>query len=81
MASYIPWDRPMRQIPSSTPLTLTELQGYVGGFIRFIELSCGDVMVVNEAGPAFAPVNHTASGLACQTIHGDVVLCSPEEIA
>lgn len=84
MAEFIPWDKPMRRIPDKEiPLTLTQLQGYVGGFIRFVELTCGDVMVVNEAGPAFSTVNHTANDLAgpAGPVYGDVVLCSPEEIA
>ena len=82
MASFIPYDKPMRnKIP--VPLTLTALQEYVGGFIKFIELTCGDIMVVNEAASEFAPINHTANDLAGSAgpIYGHAVLCLPEEIA
>lgn len=84
MASFIPAKRPMERIaPSEIPLTLAQLQSYVGGFVQFVDLSCGDIMVVNEAGPAFAILNHTANDLAgpAGPIYGDVVLCSPPEIA
>jgi len=68
----------------ATPLTLTALQIAVGGFIHFVELSSGDLMVVNEAsrdGLGFH--NPTASSLAGKAgpIYGDVILCSPSEIA
>lgn len=66
-----------------TPLTLTALQIFVGGFIHFIELSSGDLMIVNEAsrdGLGFH--NPTASQLAGKAgpIFGDAILCSPQEI-
>jgi hypothetical protein len=81
MASFIPSDdRPVvNGIP--VPLTLAALQRYVGGFIRFIELASGDVMVVNEAGPEFAPLNKAATDIAHQPIHWHAVLCTPTEIA
>jgi hypothetical protein len=66
-----------------TPLTLTALQIFVGGFIRFVELSSGDLMVVNEASAdGIGFYNPTASQLAGNAgpIYGDAVLCTPEEI-
>lgn len=66
------------------PLTLTRMQTLVGGFIRFVCLPNDDLMVVNEAHlDGAAPFNSTASALAGKLgpIHGDVILCSPEEIA
>lgn len=80
MADYIPASRNIER-GIETPLTLTHLQLLVGGFIQFVELTSGDLMVVNEAAPLFAPFNPTASIIASQTICGDVVLCSPGEIA
>jgi len=79
MADYIPDNAPIRS-NIHTPLTLTALQTYVEGFIKFVELQSGDVMIVNEAGPAFAPINQAASKIAGQIIHGHVILCSPSEI-
>lgn len=83
MADHIPaWSPVKRNIP--TPLTLTQLQTCVGGFIKFIELSTGDLLVVNEASlDGIAPFNSEASSLAGKAgpIHGDVVFCSPTEIA
>jgi len=80
MATYIPLDKPA-QGNIETPLTLTALQTFVGGFIKFVDLSSGDILIANEAGPAFAAVNQTASAMAGRPIHGHVVLASPQEIA
>lgn len=64
------------------PLTLTSLQTTVGGFIRFLELETGDLMVVNEASLDRVGVyNATASSLARQPVFGDAVLCLSSEIA
>lgn len=80
MADYIPASRGIER-HIETPLTLTQLQLLVGGFIRFVELTSGDLMVVNEAAESFAPFNPTASIIANRTICGDAVLCCPSEIA
>lgn len=83
MADYIPAVRPIqRNVP--TPLTLTQLQLFVGGFIRFVELMNGDLLVINEASlDGLAQHNPTASSLAGKAgpIFGDAVLCSQQEIA
>lgn len=83
MADHIPANGFIkRNIP--TPLTLTAMQILVGGFIKFVELTSGDWMVVNEAsfeGTMF--LNPTASQLAGHAgpIYGDAILCDPKEIA
>lgn len=82
MATHLPIHQPVvDSIP--LPLTLTCLQLLVGGFIRFIELPTGDVLVVNESAAEFAAINPSASSLAgpAGPIYGDAVLCSPTEIA
>lgn len=64
-----------------TPLTLTAMQIFVGGFIHFLELPSGDLMVVNEAsrgGNGY--YNKAASQIAGMPVHGDAILCSPEDI-
>lgn len=66
-----------------TPLTLTALQIFVGGFIRFVELASGDLMVVNEsAADGLGFYNPTASQLAGKAgpVYGDAILCTPDEI-
>ena len=80
MASFIPTQGPAKEV--RVPLTLTALQSYVGGFIKFVELPSGDLLVVNEAGPEFAAINRAANGFAGQAgpIFGHAVLCSPSEI-
>lgn len=80
MADYLPASRRIER-GIETPLTLTQLQILVGGFIHFIELTSGDLLVVNEAAPELAPINLTASTFAGRDIYGDVVLCSPKDIA
>ena len=87
MADHIPVNGSVKR-NIETPLTLTALQILVGGFIRFVELSSGDWMVINEAslegtleGTSF--LNPTASQLAGKSgpIYGDAVICDPKEIA
>ena len=80
MASLIPATRPQSTVEA--PLTLTQLQIHVGGFIRFIDLMGGDMLVINEASlDNIGLHNPTASALAGHPIFGDVILCSPTEIA
>ncbi len=83
MADYIPVGRPiLRKI--ATPLTLTQMQLKVGGFIKFVDLSSGDIMVINESATEFPGLhNPTASQLAGSAgpIFGDAIICSPSEIA
>lgn len=83
MADYIPAARPIKR-GVETPLTLTQLQLFVGGLIHFVELLNGDYMVVNEGSlDHIGPFNDTASKIAGPRgpIFGDAVLCSPSEIA
>jgi len=83
VADYIPAaDRPMQR-NIQTPLTLTQLQTLVAGFVRFIELDDGDIIVINEASPGEAPFNSLASSIAGKAgpIYGDVVHCKSSEIA
>lgn len=66
----------------TTPLTLTQLQIFVGGFITFVDLLNGDILIINEASRDRIGIhNQTASTLLGKPVFGDVVLCSPEEIA
>jgi hypothetical protein len=83
MATYLPATRDGQQIdPHHVPLSLTALQTLVGGFIRFVDLQSGDVMVINEASlDRLGFYNKTASTVAGQSIYGDVVVCEPQEIA
>lgn len=81
MADFIPVGRPVQKnVP--TPLTLTQLQSFVAGFIQYVELSSGDYLIVNEAWlNGLAPINLNATALVGRPVYGDVVICSPSEIA
>ena len=81
MADYIPAARPIQR-KVDKQLTLTQLQLFVGGFVHFVDLLNGDMLVVNEASRDRIGIhNPTASSLLGKPVFGDVVLCSPEEIA
>jgi hypothetical protein len=81
VADYIPANRPIQR-EVETPLTLTQLQLFVGGFIHFVTLLNGDILVTNEASRDHVGIhNPTASTLLGKPVFGDVVLCSSEEIA
>lgn len=77
MAFLIPVDGSRK--PIKGPFTLTALQTLLGGPIEFIDLSYGDMLVVNSLG--YGPINPVSQVLVQQTVHGPVVLCSPEDIA
>ncbi len=79
MASLIPITEPM-QHGLLVPITLDRFQEYIGAFIEFIPLPCGDYMVVAEV-QAGLPRNQTASALAGFRVCGIAVLCQPSEIA
>lgn len=82
MATLIHPTKDAREV--EVPLTLTALQCYVGGFIYFIELANGEILIVNEASfDQFGFYNKEASKIAGQAgpIYGDAVLCKPEDIA
>ena len=79
MAKFFPVEGDAQEVP--TPLTLTALQGYVVGWINFIELSSGDVLVVNEMADGWTPMNINATYILGFPVYGNVVLCSPSEIA
>lgn len=64
-----------------SPLELFDLQTLVGGFIKFVNLTDNRMLVVQELAVRYCPVNETASKLAGVPVHGDVVICSGEEIA
>lgn len=61
--------------------SLSELQGFVGGYIEFARrLADGRIMFVNEAGRLHSlPFNFGASVLCDLDIVGDAILCSPTE--
>lgn len=50
MATFFPQKGPAQQI--ETPLTLTKLQTLVKGFIKFIDMPTGDVLVVKASRPS-----------------------------
>jgi hypothetical protein len=81
MAMFYPQQGPAQKIAG--PLTLTKLQTLVKGFIKFIDMPTGDVLVVNESAPEFLAENYAASAIAgkAHPVYGDVVLCDPSEIA
>lgn len=66
---------------NDVPLSLTDLQNAVGGFIRFINLKSDEILVINESSPEYGQLNKHASLLANQSIYGHVVLLEPWEIA
>ena len=81
MATFFPQEGPTQKVKS--PLTLTKLQTLVNGFIKFIDMPTGDLLVVNESAPEFARMNIAATSLAGKVgpVYGDVILCRPDEIA
>ena len=79
MATYLPAKGKSEKVDG--PLTLTALQTRVKGFIQFVDLPSGDCLVINESQCSYVPVNDSATAMAGYPIRGDVILCTPEEIA
>lgn len=68
---------------NGTTWSLSELQGFVGGYIELVGLpaSRSQIMVVNEEGLLCGlPMNHAASAEAMRPIVGDVLICDTKEI-
>lgn len=72
---------------SGKTFSLSELQGFVEGYIEIVELKDGKIMVVNEEGKLKdLPFNHAATDLFAQTysngdiIVGNALLCNKSEI-
>jgi len=82
MAALIRWNGPLHRFRE--PLTITRLQELVGGFVKFLELPCGDYLATNEdAMRLLTRVNKNADvfvGIA-GPVYGDVVLFGEEELA
>lgn len=76
MANFIPVDGPVQTV--ATPLTMTALQKLVGEPIELVELPSGDLMVMNRIAVSN---NKNATSIAGRPMYGQIVLCSPEEIA
>lgn len=79
MATYVPVEG--KSIPLERPITLSSLQSYLHGFIDFIDLDFGDILVVNETAFERDPVNTTATLIAGRPIYGDVILCRFGDLA
>lgn len=81
MASLIRWNGPLHRFQE--PLTITRLQELVGGFVKFIELPCGDYLAANETDMRlFTRFNKNAEvfvGIA-GPVYGDVVIFNEAEL-
>lgn len=72
---------------SGKTFSLSELQGFVDGYIEIVELKDGKIMVVNEEGKLKdLPFNHTATKIYAETysnmdvIVGNALVCEPNEL-
>lgn len=91
MATLIKTDGSKLEIQPQNGLDfqLDELQKFVDGYIDIINLHNGDILVINDNGKDFYPVNHRATEIVAHTnnaiflfdyIAGDVVLCEDKEV-
>lgn len=90
MATLIKTDGSKLEIQPQNGLDfqLDELQKFVDGCIEIINLHNGDILVINDNGKDFYPVNHRATEIAHTNnaiflfdyIAGDVVLCEDKEV-
>ncbi len=77
MATLIPTDGPLEH-NLQCPISLQSFQKYLGGFVDFLELDKGHLLlVVNEKG---GDKNTTASAFAGMDIFGPAILCEPSDI-
>lgn len=90
MATLIKADGTIQEIKpkNGTDFQLEELQIYVDGYIDIVNLHNGKILVINDNGKNFYPVNHRVTEIAHTNnaifpfdyIAGDVVLCEDEEV-
>lgn len=94
MAKFIPSDlsKPEREVhPKGKQWTLEEFQAYCGGFVEFLRLSDGRVLLIHEEAKilpdANKDINLRANSLVLGMIQlddeivGDALLLTPEEFA
>jgi len=87
MAQLMTPGEPMRYVlpANGRTFTLTELQTFVGGYIEYVRLASGHVLVINEEGKLLRlALNPEATVLAAPRIAPDVIvgpalLCSSVE--
>lgn len=72
---------------SGKTFSLSELQGFVEGYIEIVELKDGKIMIVNEEGKLKdLPFNHAATKIYAETysnrniIVGNALVCKSTEI-
>lgn len=72
---------------SGKTFSLSELQGFVDGYIEIVKLNDGKIMVVNEEGKLKdLPFNHAATKIYAETysnrdvIVGNALVCEPNEL-
>lgn len=90
MATLIKTDGTYTEISpkNGADFQLEEPQRYVDGYIDIINLHNGEILVINDNGKDFYPVNHRATEIAHTNnaiflfdyIAGDVVLCEDKEV-
>jgi len=81
MATIIKVDGTMEEITIDKQNSLEQMQKIVGGYIEVVPVAGGKTLVVNEEGLLQQlPINHKASALYNDTIVGDVILCTLEEL-
>lgn len=75
------------QPANGSDFSLSELQGYVGGYIEIVDLYDGRIMVVNENGlNDELPINPLATATFQELTHGNdiivgsVVICDAEQV-
>jgi len=77
MARFIPYDGEMYETDRTE---LGELQRFVGGLVRFIDIGFGDNVVCHEDAEIIYPENVTASSHYHQQFFGPVVVCNMKEL-
>ena len=72
---------------SGKTFSLSELQGFVEGYLEIVELKNGKIMVVNEEGKLKdLPFNHAATKIYAETyssrdiIVGNALVCESNEV-
>ena len=78
MARFIPHDGEMYEV--ATTLEIGELQRFVGGLVRFIDIGFGDNVVCHEDAEIVYPENVSATSLYHQPFYGPVAVCNMKEL-
>jgi hypothetical protein len=78
MAQFIPLGGAVYEVRAV--LDIGDLQQFVGGFVRFMDIGSGNHVVCHEDAELVYSKNALASSLSQRPVHGPAIICRMKEL-